>query len=174
MNAEGTLKSSRRAVEDYCFLAGREACQHSCSGQTDPRGAPPAERSSLQAEGSDIAPRSPNMRPVPTLADLALNEKAEGPAELPECSSQSCVRNWPLSVEQRPHVRKGSGNKANGPPDFLLQPPQGASQRAADTPPMASSLPNRPNPPGPGRRIFLEEDPYYVTMYHPGSVYVGE
>lgn len=111
---------------------------------------------------------------VVTLSDMELNQKAEGPSELPECSSQSCVVNWPLSVEERSDIQNGSGNKSNGAFDFLVQPQEGVYERAADTTLTASSLLKQPYYRRSDRVIFLEEDPYYVTMYHPGSVYVGE
>lgn len=175
MNVESGLNESGGAVEDRRFQAKREACRDSCSGQTELRLESPDQRHDVFTPCNQNMHVGPNKsHEVLTLSDMELNQKAEGPAELPECSSQSRVKNWPLSVEQRSHMQKGSGNTSNGAFDSLLQPQQGADQRAADTTPMASSLPNRPYYRRSDRVIFLEEDPYYVTMYHPGSVYVGE
>lgn len=165
------IESTR--VEDRCFQAEREACRDPCSGQTEQRlQGPDPPHGVLHAPCSQNRHVGPNKsRAALTLSDMELNQKAEGPAEPPECS---CVKNWPLSVEQRSHIQKGSGNTSNGAFDSPLQPQQGVDQRAADTAPMASSLPNQPQYRRSDRGVFLEEDPYYVTMYHPGSVYVGE
>lgn len=159
MDVEGVFNESSGAAEERCFRADGEARkQRSRSGQTE------------QQRGV-LTPRYQNTRAALTLGDTELNQNAEGPAEPPECSPQSRVKNWPLSLEQRSRVQEGSGSASNGASDSGLQPQQGADQSATA---MASSSPNQPRYRRPGRVIFLEEDPYYVTMYHPGSVYVGE
>lgn len=175
MNMESVSNESGGAVEDRCFQAKRQARRDSCSGQTELRLESPDQQHGVFTPCNQNMHVGPNKsHAVLTLSDMELNQKAEGPAELPECSSQSRVKNWPLSVEQRSHMQKGSGNASNGAFGSLLQPQQGVDQRAADTTPTASSLPRRPYYRCSDRVIFLEEDPYYVTMYHPGSVYVGE
>lgn len=191
INAGSTLKLSSGAVKDYCFLPKSEACQGlflsesklhlQCPDQQQT--VFPAKCSTSQTECSTfvITPCNQNQHrgqnkshAAVNLSDTGLNQTAEGPAKLPECSPQSWVGNWPLSVEQRSHNPNGPGNKSNGVFDFLAQPQRRVYQRAADTTPMAWPSLNQPNYRQPDRAIFLEEDPYYVTMYHPGSVYVGE
>lgn len=56
------------------------------------------------------------------------------------------------------------------------QPRHRVSQRPGETTTGASPLLHRPSYPPAGRALIMEdpEDPYYVTMYYPGSVYVGE
>lgn len=191
MNVESTLSKSCSAVNDYCFRSKSEACNNSYLSQTklyllspdQQQAVFPARCSASQSKcsKSNITACNQNMHlgqnkshTVVTLSDMELNQKAEGPSELPECSSQSCVENWPLSVEERSDIQNGSGNKSNGAFDFLVQPQEGVYERAADTTLTASSLLKQPYYRRSDRVIFLEEDPHYVTMYHPGSVYVGE
>lgn len=191
MNAESTLSKSCSAVKDYCFQSKSEACNNSYLSQTKLYLVSPDQQQAIfpvrcsasesKYSKSNITACNQNMHlgqneshTVVTLSDIELNQKAEGPSELPECSLQSCVINWPLSVEERSDIQNGSGNKSNGAFDFLVQPQEGVYERAADTTLMASSLLKQPYYPRSDRVIFLEEDPYYVTMYHPGSVYVGE
>lgn len=154
MDVEGVFNQSSGAAEERRLRADREARRRSGSGQTE-------------RQRGVFARRYQNTRAALTPGDTELNQP-------PECSPQSRVKNWPLSLEQRSHVQEGSGNASNGASDSGLQPQQGADQRAAGAALMASSSPNQPRYRRPGRVIFLEEDPYYVTMYHPGSVYVGE
>lgn len=191
MNAGSTLNLSSGTIKDYCFRPQSEACQGLCLSESKPhlqcpdqqQTVFPAKCSTSQTECSKFAitPCNQNQHPgqnkshaAVNLSDTGLNQTAEGPAKLPECSPQSWVGNWPLSVEQRSHNPSGPGNKSNGVFDFLAQPQWRVYQRAADTTPMAWPSLNQPNYRQPDRAIFLEEDPYYVTMYHPGSVYVGE
>lgn len=191
MNVGSTLNLSSGAVKDYCFRSKSEACQESYLSESklylqrpdQQQTVFPAKCSTSQTKCSkcDITPCNQNPHPgqnkshaTVNLSDTVLNQTAEGPAELPECSSQSCVENWPLSVEQRSRNPNAPGNKSNGIFDSLVQPQQRVYQRTADTTPMASPSLNQLNYRRPDRAIFLEEDPYYVTMYHPGSVYVGE
>lgn len=175
MDVEGVLNESSGAVQDRRFRAEREARCDSCSGQTELcSGSPDQQRGVFTPRYQNVGPN--RSRAALTLRDTELNPTAEGPAEPPECSAQSRVTNWPLSLEQRSHVQKGSGNASNGAFASLLQPQRtrGADQRAADASTMTSSSHNQPCYRRPGRVVFLEDDPYYVTMYHPGSVYVGE
>lgn len=191
MNVESTLKLSSGTIRDYCFRPKSKVCQESyfiesklylqCPDQQQIVFPAKCSTSQTKCSTSDITPCNQNPHPgqnksyaAVNLSDTGLNQTAEGTAKLPECSSQSCVENWPLSVEQRSRNPNGPGNKSNGVFDFLAQPQQRVYQRAADTTPMASPSLNQPNYRRPDRAIFLEEDPYYVTMYHPGSVYVGE
>lgn len=191
MNAGSTLKLSSGTIEDYCFRPKSEACQGLCLSESklhlqcpdQQQVVFPAKCSTSHTECSTFAITPCNQKLHPgqnkshaavNLSDTGLNQSAEGPAKLPECSPQSWVGNWPLSVEHRSHNPNGPGNKSNGVFDFLAQPQRRVYQRAADTTPMAWPSLNQPNYRQPDRAIFLEEDPYYVTMYHPGSVYVGE
>lgn len=186
-----TLNLSSGTIKDYCFRPKSEACQGLCLSESklhlqcpdQQQTVFPAKCSTSQTECSTFAitPCNQNQHPgqnkshaAVNLSDTGLNQTAEGPAKLPECSPQSWVGNWPLSVEQRSHNPNGPGNKSNGVFDFLAQPQRRVYQRAADTTPMAWPSLNQPNYRQTDRAIFLEEDPYYVTMYHPGSVYVGE
>lgn len=191
INVGSTLNLSSDAIKDYCFQSKSEACQESYLSESklylhypDQQQTvflPKCSTSQTKCSKSDITPCNQNPHPgqnkshaTVNLSDTGLNQTAEGPDELPECSPQSCVKNWPLSVEQRSRNPNGPGNKSNRVFDFIVQPQQRVYQRAADTTPMASPSLNQPNFRSPDRAIFLEEDPYYVTMYHPGSVYVGE
>lgn len=178
-------------LTQYCSWSKRD-CHDSYLSQSKVYLSPEQQRAPFPASlqwrtaqsecsNSDIAPRHQKLHPGPdksrtavNLSDTGLIQRAEGPAELPECSSQSRVENWPLSVEQRSRHPSGSGNNSNGVFDFLVRPQRGVYQRAADATLMASPVPNQANYRRPARAVFLEEDPDYVTMYHPGSVYVGE
>lgn len=174
MNVGRALNLSSGSIKDCCF---RSKLQCSDQQQTFI----PAKCSTLQTKcsKSNITPykqrsdAGQNKRHMTVnLGDTGRNQTAEGPAGLPECSSQSWGGNRPLSVEQR--SRYGLGNKPNRGFDLLIQPQQRVYQGAADATPMALPPLNQPSYHRPGRAIFLEEDPYYVTMYHPSSVYVGE
>lgn len=57
--------------------------------------------------------------------------------------------------------------------DSLLQP----QHRVKPAEPLVGASPplhHQPNHPPAGTAFITEEDPYYVTMYYPGSVYVGK
>ncbi|KAK9518648.1 hypothetical protein VZT92_022856 [Zoarces viviparus] len=56
------------------------------------------------------------------------------------------------------------------------QPQHRVSQRPEETTTAASPPLRQPNYPPADKALIMEdpEDPYYVTMYYPGSVYVGE
>lgn len=183
-----TLTQSSNAIKDCCFRSRSEACQESYLNQSklylqcpdQQQIVFPAKCSASQTKCSKSSittcnhPGQNKSHATEKLGDTGLNQTAEGPAKLPECSAQSCVENWPLSAEQRSRNPNGLGSKTNGVFDFLVQPQRRVYQRAANTTPMASALLDQPNYAFPDRAIFLEEDPYYVTMYRPGSVYVGE
>lgn len=181
-NVKSILNQSNSAVRDCCFRSKSEACQDSYLSQSklyllsldQQQVVFPAKCSTSQSDSTQRSPAQYKRHTAVNLSDTELNQTAEGPAELPECSSQSHVENRPLCVEQRWRSPNGSGNKSNGVFEFLAQPQQGVYQRAADTTPMGSPLLTQSNYRHPNGAVFLEEDPYYVTMYHPGSVYVGE
>lgn len=188
-----TLTQPCIAVRDYCSRS-KSDCHDSYLSQSKVHPLSPEQQqahfpASLQCRTAQTKCSKPDITPprdqklhlgpdksrmAVNLSDTELIQRAEGPAELPECSPQSRVENRPLSVEQRSRSPNGSGNSSNGVFDFLVRPQRGVYQRAADATLMASPVPNRANYRRPARAVFLEEDPYYVTMYHPGSVYVGE
>lgn len=59
--------------------------------------------------------------------------------------------------------------------DSLLQPQHRVKRRPAE--PLVGTSPplhHQPNHPPAGTAFITEEDPYYVTMYYPGPVYVGK
>lgn len=191
MNVGSTLNRCSDALKDYCSRSKGEACQESrfsesklfpqCSDQQQTGLPASCGPSQTKCSKSDITPCKQKLQPGQNKSQQAanpsntgLNQTAEGPAELPECSAQSWVEDWPLSVEQRSRPPNGPGNKSNGVFDFLAQAQQRVYQRAADATPMASPSLTQANYRRPDRVVFLEEDPHYVTMYHPGSVYVGE
>lgn len=186
MNVGSALNLSSGSIKDYS-----EACQESCLSASDlclrgpdpQQTVVPAKCSTSQAKcsKSHTAPHNQSLHSwrnkshaTVNVSDARPNQTAEGPAELPERSPQSRVENRPLSVGQRPRKSNGFGYASNGVFDFLVQPQQRAYQRAGGTTPMAWPALNQTNYPRPEKAVFLEEDPYYVTMYHPGSVYVGE
>lgn len=108
--------------------------------------------------------------------DTGLNQTAEVPRELPECPSEKCVVNWSPSVAQRPFNTSGFGISSKGVFDLLSQPQPRVYQRPDETT-MTALPPRGQSNDSPADRAFImeePEDPYYVTMYHPGSVYVGE
>lgn len=180
MNIRSTLIQSSNTMKDCCFRPKLVACQdlNDSTGKLNPQCSDQCSSSQTKCSKSSITtcinPGQNKSHATKKLSDMGLNQTAEGPAELPECSPQSCVKNWPLSVEQRSRSPNGLGNKTNGVFDILVPPQRRVYQRAANTTPMASALLNQPKYAFHERAIFLEEDPYYVTMYHHGSVYVGE
>lgn len=194
-NVGGTLNLSSGAIKDDCFRSKSQARQESylsesklclqCPDQQQTVFPAKCTISQTKCSKSDITTCYQNPHPGQNksharvnLSDSRSNQTAEGPAELPECSSQSCVEKWPLSVEQRSRNPNGPGNNLNGVFDLLSRPQQGVHQRvhqrAAATTLMASPSLNQPDYRRPDRANLVEEDPYYVTMFHPGSVYVGE
>ncbi|KAG8014849.1 Neuronal-specific septin-3 [Nibea albiflora] len=84
------------------------------------------------------------------------------PAELPECAAQKCGVSCPPSASRCPFNTDSFGLGSKGVFDL---------HRAA---PAASRPPDQPKNPAGDRAFIMEEaeDPYYVTMYYPGSVYV--
>lgn len=107
------------------------------------------------------------------LSDTGLNQTAEVPRELPECPSEKCVVNWSPSVAQCPFNTSSFGISSKGVFDLPSQPQHRVYQRLDET----AFPPRHQSNYSPADRAFImeePEDPYYVTMYHPGSVYVGE
>lgn len=86
------------------------------------------------------------------------------PAKLPEYPSGKYC----------PFNTNSFGISSKGVCDLLSQPQHRVYQRPDET--TASPPLHRPNYPPADRAFIMEEpeDPYYVTMYYPGSVYVGE
>lgn len=79
--------------------------------------------------------------------------------------------NWPLSVAHDPFSTNSSGITTKGV--LPSQPQHRVCQRPEETMTTVSLQPHD----SPAHRAFImeePEDPYYVTMYYPGSVYVGE
>lgn len=86
-------------------------------------------------------------------------------------SSETYVGSGPPPVTEWPFNTHSSREVS----DSLLQPQHRVQHRPAETLAGASPpLHRRPNHPPAGRAFITEEDPYYVTMYYPGSVYVGK
>lgn len=93
------------------------------------------------------------------------------PAKLPEHPSEKYVASWPPSVAHCPFSTDSFGLSSKGVFDRVYQ-----SLEKTTTATTASSLLNQLNDSETGKVFFSEEseDPYYVTMYYPGSIYVGE
>ncbi|KAM3623040.1 uncharacterized protein V6R79_006166 [Siganus canaliculatus] len=105
---------------------------------------------------------------------FAPSDSQRGPAKLPEHPSEKCVVSWPPSVELCPFNTNRSGMDSKGVFDLptLLQR---TVYKSPDETATTTSLPiHRPNYAPADRAFIMEEpeDPYYVTMYYPGSVYV--
>lgn len=104
------------------------------------------------------------------LWDTAVNQTAGVPTELPEHPLEKCVGNWPPSATQWPF----NTDNSKGDCDPLLQPQYRLYHRPDETTMGASPPQHPPNHPPTDAAFITEEDPYYVTMYYPGSVYVGK
>lgn len=104
------------------------------------------------------------------LCDTAVNQTAGVPTELPEHPSEKCVGSWPPSATQWPlHT-----DSSKGACDPLHQPQYRLYHRPDETTMGTSTPQHPPNQPPTDTAFITEEDPYYVTMYYPGSVYVGK
>lgn len=106
------------------------------------------------------------------LSDTGLNQTAGVPTELPECPSEKCVVSWPPSAAQCRFNTNGS----KGVFDLPSWSHHTVYHRPDETTMTASPPPHQFNHSPTDRAFIVEEpeDPYYVTMYYPGSVYVGE
>lgn len=104
-----------------------------------------------------------------------VNQKAGVPTEVPECLSKKCAVYWSLSVEQSPFNTKCSGISSKGVFDRPLQSQHRVYQRPEETTTTASPPLHQTDYSPADRAFILEpEDPYYVTMYNPGLVYMGK
>lgn len=107
-----------------------------------------------------------------SVSDTGLNQTAEVPTELPECPSEKCVVSWPPSAAQC----QFNTNSSKGVFDLPSWSHHRVYHRPDETT-MAAFPPPHQFSHSPADRAFIveePEDPYYVTMYYPGSVYVGE
>ncbi len=88
---------------------------------------------------------------------------------LPEYPSEKCVVSCPFNTNS-------SGTSLKGVSDLSSQSQQRVNQRPDGTTTTASTPQHKLNPSPADRAFIMEEpeDPYYVTMYYPGSIYVGE
>ncbi|GLD69853.1 uncharacterized protein AKAME5_002117000 [Lates japonicus] len=100
------------------------------------------------------------------------------PTKLLEYPSEKCVVSGPPSVARCPFNTNSSGTGSKGVFDLQSQPQHRAYQRPEETTTSTTaSLPPKQVDYSQANRAFImeePEDPYYVTMYYPGSVYVGE
>lgn len=100
------------------------------------------------------------------------------PTKLLEYPSEKCVVSGPPSVARCPFNTNSSGTGSKGVFDLQSQPQHRAYQRPEETTTSTTaSLPPKQVDYSQAKRAFImeePEDPYYVTMYYPGSVYVGE
>ncbi|XP_067435022.1 serine/arginine repetitive matrix protein 2-like [Thunnus thynnus] len=95
------------------------------------------------------------------------------PTKLLEYPSEKCGVSW--SVALCPLNTNSFGTSSKGVFDLPSQPQHRVYQRPEET--TAASLPAKQLNYSQAERAFImeePEDPYYVTMYYPGSVYVGE
>ncbi|XP_071329375.1 neuronal-specific septin-3 isoform X2 [Trachinotus anak] len=119
-----------------------------------------------------------------TLSDTRLNQTDHFappdhhrvPTELPERPSEKCVVSWPPPVAGCPSNTNSCGTGSKGVFDLPSQPQHKVYQRPEEstTSTAASLPPNQVDSSLANRAFIMEEpeDPYYVTMYYPGSVYV--
>lgn len=106
---------------------------------------------------------------------VAASDRHGAPTKPPEYPSEKCVVSWPPSVAHCPFNTNSFGLSSKGVFDLPSQPQHRVYQRPDET--TTASLPlQKPNYSPADRAFIMEEpeDPYYVTMYYPGSVYVGE
>ncbi|XP_051802308.1 uncharacterized protein LOC127533412 [Acanthochromis polyacanthus] len=104
------------------------------------------------------------------------------PTELLEHPSEKYAASWTPSVVLCPFNTNRFGFSSAGAFDLLSEPQRTVNHRAQETTTTtttgaAASVPtNQLNHSVADRAVITEEseDPYYVTMYYPGSVYVGE
>lgn len=95
------------------------------------------------------------------------------PTELLEYPSEKCGVSW--SAALCPLNTNSIGTSSKGVFDLPSQPQHRVYQTPEETT-TASLIANQLNYSQAGRAFIMEEpeDPYYVTMYYPGSVYVGK
>ncbi|XP_040893023.1 neuronal-specific septin-3 isoform X1 [Toxotes jaculatrix] len=99
------------------------------------------------------------------------------PTKLLEYPPEKCVVSWPPSVARCPFDTNSTGVSSKGVFDLSSQPQQRVYQRPGETTTTsttASLPPDQVDYSLANRAFIMEEpeDPYYVTMYYPGSVYV--
>lgn len=97
--------------------------------------------------------------------------------KLLEYPPEKCAVSWPPPVAHCPFNPNSSGIGSKGVFDLPSQPQCRVYQRPEGTTATAACPPaNQVDYPHASRAFIMEEpeDPYYVTMYYPGSVYVGE
>lgn len=106
------------------------------------------------------------------LSDTGLNQTARVPTKLPECPSEKCVVSWPPSAAPC----QFNTNSSKGVFDLPSWSHHTVYRRPDETAMTAFPPPHQFNHSPADRAFIVEEpeDPYYVTMYYPGSVYVGE
>ena len=94
-------------------------------------------------------------------------------SKLLEHPSGKCVVSWPPSAARCPFNSTSSGSGSKGVSDLPSQPQSRVYQGPEETTPAAAHQVDYSHA---NRAFIMEEaeDPYYVTMYYPGSVYVGE
>lgn len=95
---------------------------------------------------------------------------------VPTKLTDKCDVSRPPSVARCPRYTNSFGCAAEGVFDLPSQAQHRAYQRPEETAITAPPQRQQPNY-SPADRAFITEeaeDPYYVTMYYPGSVYVGE
>lgn len=154
---------------------------------------PPDERSTPQT-GSCSKPDFPSQRCLldhkrntnhkeVTLGDMGLKQTDifaapdhhSVPTKLPEHPSEKCVVSWPPPVAG---CQFNTNSCGGGSKRVFDLPQHRAHQRPEETTtPTTASLPSNQVDYSLEKRAFImeePEDPYYVTMYYPGSVYVGE
>ncbi|XP_029358744.1 neuronal-specific septin-3 isoform X1 [Echeneis naucrates] len=132
----------------------------------------------------ELSPAQNNSRKEVTLSDIGLNQTDifalpghhSVPTKLLERPSEKCVVSWPPSVAGCPFNTNSHGIGSKGVFDLPSQPQHKVCQRPEKTTSStaASFLPKQVDYSFANRAFIMEEpeDPYYVTMYYPGSVYV--
>lgn len=121
-------------------------------------------------------PKSHNVLNPRAPQDTGLSEKPGVPTKPPECSLEDGVFSWQQSVTLCPFNTNRSGMSSEGVFNRPSQPQHQVYQRPDDTTMTASPNLQQAKYPQADRALIMDdpEDPYYVTMYYPASVYVGE
>ena len=128
------------------------------------------QHQSISQRGENCRDTGPNQTGI-----FAPSGHHEAPTKPPEHGSEKCVVSCSPPVARRPLNTNSAGIGSKGVFDLLSQPPRREYQRPDGT--TTAPLPlHQPNYSPADRAFIMEEaeDPYYVTMYYPGSVYVGE
>ncbi|KAK1886336.1 Neuronal-specific septin-3 [Dissostichus eleginoides] len=132
---------------------------------------------SCQSRDIDRGTDSHSLNQFKTCLVAPQTQKASGPASI-ECATSKTILSTPDTISNKhkemycPFNTNSVGIRSKGVFDLPLQ--HTAYQRPDQATTTTAFSSHTPDYPPAGRAFIMEEteDPYYVTMYYPGSVYV--